>query len=49
MDEENQEDEESKPDEKEVLPKLRRKITFMNGENEDERVQTFCRETLFKR
>ena len=40
MDEENQEDEESKPDERKFY-QIETKITFMNGENEDERVQTF--------
>lgn len=45
MDEENQEDEESKPDERKFY-QIETKITFMNGENEDERVQTFVVNTF---
>lgn len=45
MDEENQEDEESKPDERKFY-QIETKITFMNGENEDERVRTFVVNTF---
>lgn len=45
MDEENQEDQESKPDERKFY-QIETKITFMNGENEDERVQTFVVNTF---